>query len=69
MLSNVYARLGFDVLGDEAFKQLVLARLVEPTSKADPIRVLGGHEHTATDPLTDTARDIFTAAGVDWPTH
>ena len=41
VLSAVYARLGFDVVGDEAFKQLVLARIVEPTSKADSLRVLG----------------------------
>ena len=40
VLTGAYARLGFDVLGDEAFKQLVLARLVEPTSKADSLRVL-----------------------------
>lgn len=40
VLSTAYARLGFDVLADEAFKQLVLARLVEPTSKADSLRVL-----------------------------
>ena len=35
-----YDRLGFDVVGDEAFAQLVLARIVEPTSKADSLRVL-----------------------------
>jgi hypothetical protein len=40
VLTAVYARLGFDVLDDEAFKQLVLARIVEPTSKADSVRVL-----------------------------
>jgi hypothetical protein len=40
VLSSAYARLGFEVLGDEAFKQLVLARLVEPVSKADSVRVL-----------------------------
>jgi len=40
VLSSAYARLGFEVLGDEAFKQLVLARIVEPTSKADSLRVL-----------------------------
>jgi hypothetical protein len=40
VLSTVYARLGFDVLADEAFRQLVLARVVEPTSKADSLRVL-----------------------------
>src|SRR5699024_12835951 len=36
----VYTRLGFDVVDDEAFFQLVLARLVEPTSKSDSVRVL-----------------------------
>lgn len=41
VLNDAYARLGFDVLDDEAFAQLVLARIVEPTSKADSIRVLG----------------------------
>jgi hypothetical protein len=35
-----YDRLGFDAVGDEAFAQLVLARIVEPTSKADSLRVL-----------------------------
>ena len=40
VLVDAYARLGFDVLGDEAFRALVLARLVEPTSKADTVRVL-----------------------------
>ena len=40
VLTTVYARLGFDALGDAAFAQLVLARIVEPTSKADSVRVL-----------------------------
>jgi hypothetical protein len=35
-----YDRLGFDAVDDEAFAQLVLARIVEPTSKADSLRVL-----------------------------
>ena len=37
-----YDRLGLDAAagGDEVFRQLVLARLVEPTSKLDAIRVL-----------------------------
>lgn len=39
-IHTVYNRLGFDVIDDEAFFQLVLARLVEPTSKTDSIRVL-----------------------------
>ena len=36
----MYERLGFDVIDDEAFFQLVAARLVEPTSKSDSVRVL-----------------------------
>jgi hypothetical protein len=40
-LVSVYDALGFSAAGDEAFKALVLARVVEPTSKADTVRVLG----------------------------
>jgi len=39
-LSKVYCDIGFASLGDEVFKQLVLARIIEPTSKLDTIRVL-----------------------------
>lgn len=39
-LTSAYTRLGFAALGDETFEQLVLARLVEPTSKADSLRGL-----------------------------
>ena len=35
-----WERLGFGVVDDEAFFQLVLARLVEPTSKVDSVRVI-----------------------------
>lgn len=35
-----WGRLGFDRIRDEAFFQLVLARLVEPTSKLDSLRVI-----------------------------
>lgn len=41
-LAAVYARLGFSDLEDEVFEQLVLARVIEPTSKLDTIRVLSG---------------------------
>lgn len=49
VLQGAYARLGFDVLQDAAFEQLVLARIVEPTSKADSLRVLSeiGVEHAS----------------------
>ena len=40
VLSSVYDGLGFDVVADAAFKELVLARIIEPTSKADSQRVL-----------------------------
>nr|WP_084499911.1 IS1634 family transposase [Brevibacterium album] len=37
---RVYTYLGFDAVGDEHFKNLVLARIVEPTSKTEAIRVM-----------------------------
>jgi hypothetical protein len=41
-LSRAYEVLGFDKAagGNEVFRQLVLARIIEPTSKADSLRVL-----------------------------
>jgi hypothetical protein len=39
-LEAVYASLGFGQIADNAFKALVLARIIEPTSKADTVRVL-----------------------------
>ena len=41
-LCTAYDALGFDgaVGGDEVFQQLVLARIIEPTSKQDSLRVL-----------------------------
>ena len=41
-LAGVYDRLGFDTAteNDRVFKQLVVARVIEPTSKLDTIRVL-----------------------------
>src|SRR5580692_3108420 len=40
VLTSAYTRLGFDVLGDDGFRAMVLARIVEPTSKAEVVRVL-----------------------------
>ncbi|AYA23376.1 IS1634 family transposase [Rhodococcus rhodochrous] len=40
VLGAVYDRLGFDEVGDTVFRDLVIARIVEPTSKADSARVL-----------------------------
>ena len=39
-LAGVYDQLGFDQLGGDAFKALVLGRIIEPTSKLDTLRVL-----------------------------
>jgi hypothetical protein len=41
-LGSAYEQLGFDTAteGDEVFRQLVLARIIEPTSKHDSLRVL-----------------------------
>ncbi len=40
VLSTVYDWLGFDVVDDAVFRDLVIAWIVEPTSKADSLRVL-----------------------------
>jgi hypothetical protein len=40
VLAGVYSSLGFDVVGDEVFRDLVIARVVEPTSLLDVDRVL-----------------------------
>lgn len=40
VVAGVYAGLGFDVLEDAVFRDLVIARVVEPTSILDTGRVL-----------------------------
>ncbi len=40
VLGGVYDWLGFDAVDDAVFRDLVIARIVEPTSKADAARVL-----------------------------
>jgi hypothetical protein len=69
-LCTVYGALGFDGAagGDEVFRDLVLARIIEPTSKADSLRVLAetGIEavtyRTLTRRLPSYAKDAFRAA-------
>jgi hypothetical protein len=58
VLTEAYARVGFDVVDDAAFKQLVLARVVEPTSKADSLRVLDelGVEHASLRTMVRTVK-------------
>lgn len=40
ILSDLYDEAGFNIVQDETFKKLVLARIMEPVSKEDSIRVL-----------------------------
>jgi hypothetical protein len=40
VIGAVYDWIGFDVVDDAVFRDLVIARIVEPTSKADSVRVL-----------------------------
>jgi hypothetical protein len=40
ILGSAYGRLGFDAVADEAFRVLVLARIVEPASKLAAVGVL-----------------------------
>jgi hypothetical protein len=38
VLTGAHARLGFDALAHDGFRAMVLARIVEPTSKAAVMR-------------------------------
>ena len=40
LLRDAYKKIGFDQLNDEIFEALCIARIVEPTSKLDSLRVL-----------------------------
>lgn len=40
VLAGIYDGLGLDRLGDETFRALVLARAIEPATRADTVRVL-----------------------------
>jgi len=46
-LDGIYDDLGFDALGDDVFRDLVLARVIEPTSILDTGRVLADLGHAA----------------------
>ncbi|MCZ3387180.1 MAG: IS1634 family transposase [Actinomycetia bacterium] len=46
-LAGVYTSLGFDIVADESFRDLVIARVVEPTSLLDIDRVLAEMGRTA----------------------
>lgn len=40
VIGGIYDWVGFDVVDDSVFRDLVIARIVEPTSKVDSLRVL-----------------------------
>jgi hypothetical protein len=64
-LARAYDELGFDVaVGDEVFRQLVLARIIEPTSKADAPRVIAEAGVAAASDRTITRRlRLYSAIG------
>ena len=66
VLQSAYRRLGFDAVDDRVFEYLVLARVVEPTSKADTIRVFA--ELGVPDPpsLRSIWRSLAKSVEADW---
>jgi len=65
ILQKEYHKLGFDPLNDEIFEALVIARIVEPTSKLDSLRVL---DDLGVDPINRNKlyRSIVKAANQDF---
>lgn len=65
VLERAYEQIGFARTGNEVFKSLVLARVVEPTSKADTLRVL--HELGVPSPSLRTIwRTLGQCVDQDW---
>lgn len=64
-LQEQYEKIGFNRLKDEAFKALCLARIVEPTSKIDTLRVLAD---LGVDPIDQNKlyRSLAKAATLDY---
>jgi hypothetical protein len=60
VLAGVYSSLGFDVVGDEVFRDLVIARVVEPTSLLDIDRVLAE--------MGSSRSSSSSKPGTAWPT-
>jgi hypothetical protein len=66
VLENAYERIGLGDVGNNAFKQLVLGRVVEPTSKADTIRVLHELEVPQVVSLRTVWRTLATCVEKNW---
>ena len=65
VLQDEYRKLGFDRLGDEIFEALCIARIVEPTSKLDSLRILAD---LGVDPINRNRlyRSLVKAASQDY---
>ena len=66
VLSEAYERIAFGSVGNEVFRQLVLARLVEPASKADTIRVLSELGVAGAPSLRTIWRTLAKCVKEDW---
>jgi hypothetical protein len=66
VLEDAYARLGFDAVGNDTFKKLVLARVVEPTSKADTLRVWDELGVPGAPSLSTVWRTLARSVEQDW---
>ncbi len=66
VLEDAYARLGFDGVGNDTFKKLVLARVVEPTSKADTLRVWDELGVPGAPSLSTVWRTLARSVEQDW---
>ena len=60
-IAGVYDEVGFDVLDDETFRDLVIARIVEPTSLLDVDRVLADLTGLSIRRFTRTLRPLRSA--------
>ncbi len=66
VLEDAYARLGFDTVGNDVFRKLVLARVVEPTSKADTLRVWDELGVPGAPSLSTVWRTLARSVEQDW---
>ncbi len=68
LLAHVYDWLGFGEVGDEVFRDLVIARIVEPTSKIDALRVLAdlGAALVSYKTLDRHVRNIHASPAATW---
>lgn len=66
VFASAYRRLGFDAVDDRVFEYLVLARIVESTSKADTIRVFAELGVPDAPSLRSIWRSLGKSVADDW---